>query len=434
MLDMRRLYSLIGLLLAVNIQAQEALNFEDALALTLENNYDIRISRINEQVAENNAERQANGYLPTVNTSGAYSWTYFESTNTLRTGEQSFDPNSSYNYNAAITLSYTLFDGLGRKYRYQQAANGKVLSSLELQTIMESAVLQLSQFYHEVARLKQQTQSLDSTVYNSVQRLKRAQYGYEYGQFTQLDVLNAQVDLDTDSINLMNSRQQLENTKRSLNLIMGVPVETVYEIQEAVQLISNMSAEEVVNSALEKGSRVLTAEQQQRIAELGIGANKSAWLPNIGVNGGYQYRGIDDPNGAFLLSNNSLGPTATINLNWNIFDGRNNVQVQNAKLQLESSNTALERTKEQVRTEALNTHGAYQNALFVLQARESNVNTARNNFQRSEESFKLSQITSVEFRQAQLNLLNSELLLSQALYEAKNIELQMLGLMGELIK
>lgn len=431
---MRRLYSLIGLLLAVNIQAQEALSFEDALALTLENNYDIRISRINEQVAENNAERQANGYLPTVNTSGAYSWTYFESTNTLRTGEQSFDPNSSYNYNAAITLSYTLFDGLGRKYRYQQAANGKVLSSLELQTIMESAVLQLSQFYHEVARLKQQTQSLDSTVYNSVQRLKRAQYGYEYGQFTQLDVLNAQVDLDTDSINLMNSRQQLENTKRSLNLVMGVPVETVYEIQEAVQLISNMSAQEVVNSALERGSRVLTAEQQQRIAELGIGANKSAWLPNIGVNGGYQYRGIDDPNGAFLLSNNSLGPTATINLNWNIFDGRNNVQVQNAKLQLESSNTALERTKEQVRTEALNTHGAYQNALFVLQARESNVNTARNNFQRSEESFKLSQITSVEFRQAQLNLLNSELLLSQALYEAKNIELQMLGLMGELIK
>ncbi|MDA0973498.1 MAG: TolC family protein [Bacteroidetes bacterium] len=431
---MRRLYSLIGLLLAVNIQAQEALSFEDALALTLENNYDIRISRINEQVAENNAERQANGYLPTVNTSGAYSWTYFESTNTLRTGEQSFDPNSSYNYNAAITLSYTLFDGLGRKYRYQQAANGKVLSSLELQTIMESAVLQLSQFYHEVARLKQQTQSLDSTVYNSVQRVKRAQYGYEYGQFTQLDVLNAQVDLDTDSINLMNSRQQLENTKRSLNLVMGVPVETVYEIQEAVQLISNMSAEEVVNSALEKGSRVLTAEQQQRIAELGIGANKSAWLPNIGVNGGYQYRGIDDPNGAFLLSNNSLGPTATINLNWNLFDGRNNVQMQNAKLQLESSNTALERTKEQVRTEALNTHGAYLNALFVLQARESNVNTARNNFQRSEESFKLSQITSVEFRQAQLNLLNSELLLSQALYEAKNIELQMLGLMGELIK
>lgn len=431
---MRRLYSLIGVLLAVNIQAQEALSFEDALALTLENNYDIRISRINEQVAENNAERQANGYLPTVNTSGAYSWTYFESTNTLRTGEQSFDPNSSYNYNAAITLSYTLFDGLGRKYRYQQAANGKVLSSLELQTIMESAVLQLSQFYHEVARLKQQTQSLDSTVYNSVQRVKRAQYGYEYGQFTQLDVLNAQVDLDTDSINLMNSRQQLENTKRSLNLVMGVPVETVYEIQEAVQLISNMSAEEVVNSALEKGSRVLTAEQQQRIAELGIGANKSAWLPNIGVNGGYQYRGIDDPNGAFLLSNNSLGPTATINLNWNLFDGRNNVQMQNAKLQLESSNTALERTKEQVRTEALNTHGAYLNALFVLQARESNVNTARNNFQRSEESFKLSQITSVEFRQAQLNLLNSELLLSQALYEAKNIELQMLGLMGELIK
>jgi outer membrane protein TolC len=434
MLDMRVLLSFIGLFLVADLQAQEVLSFEQALALTLENNYDIRISRINEQVAENSAERQANGYLPTLSTSGGYTWTYFESSNTLRTGEQSFDPNSSYNYNAGITLSYTLFDGLGRKYRYQQAANSKVLSSLELQAIMESTVLQLSQVYHEVARLKQQSLSLDSTVYNSSQRLKRAQYGYEYGQFTQLDVLNAQVDLDTDSIDMMNSRQLLENTKRSLNLVMGIPVESQYEIQEDVQLISNVRADEVVNSALEKGSRVMSAEQQQRIAELGIGANKSAWMPNIGVNGGYQYRGIDDPNGAFLLSNSSFGPTATVNLNWNLFDGRNNVQVQNAKLQLESSNTALERTKEQVKTDALNTHGAYQNALFVLQARESNVGTARNNFQRSEESFKLGQISSVEFRQAQLNLLNAELLLSQALYDAKNIELQMLALMGELIK
>ncbi len=43
-------------------------------------------------------------------------------------------------------------------------------------------------------------------------------------------------------------------------------------------------------------------------------------------------------------------------------------------------------------------------------------------------------VGSVEFRQAQLNLLRAELLLSQAIYDAKNAELQVLALMGELVE
>ena len=46
--------------------AQDSLSFNDALAFTLLNNYDIKIAEVNEDVATNNATRGANNYLPTI--------------------------------------------------------------------------------------------------------------------------------------------------------------------------------------------------------------------------------------------------------------------------------------------------------------------------------------------------------------------------------
>ena len=59
--------------------------------------------------------------------------------------------------------------------------------------------------------------------------------------------------------------------------------------------------------------------------------------------------------------------------------------------------------------------------------------TWKNNFDRSEERFKLGQITSLEFRQAQINLINSKTSLNNAKFDAKLIELQLLQLSGDIM-
>ena len=59
--------------------------------------------------------------------------------------------------------------------------------------------------------------------------------------------------------------------------------------------------------------------------------------------------------------------------------------------------------------------------------------TSENNFERTKEQFKIGQVNSIEFRQAQLNLLNAELSRNQAKYDAKLAELQLLQLSGELL-
>lgn len=430
----KSIYTLsLCLLASFAIQAQEVLSFEQALSNTLKNNYNIQVSSIDEQVAENNAKRSANGYLPIISANGTYSWSAFQGNNETINGDFSYDANNSYNYSAGINATFTLFDGLGRKYRLQQNEGNANLSRIELRQVTENSILELSRNYYEVARLQQQSESLDSTLAISRARYLRANYGSEFGQSTQLEVLNAEVDYTNDSINLVNSLQLLENTKRSLNLSMGIPLDTEYIIEEIADFDEQLALVNVVDEALENSTAILAAKQINQNAPLGLGTSRSVWYPRLSINGGYSYRGSDDPNGAFLIGSNSYGPNAGVSLSWTIFDGANSTQVQNAKLQVTRSEITLEHSEQQVKMTAMNTHAAFKNALFVLKSREKVLQTAQQNFERSQEALAQGQITSVEFRQAQLNLLNAELQLSQSRYDIVNLELEIKALMGKLV-
>jgi outer membrane protein TolC len=413
--------------------AQTNLSFEEALAKTLANNHNIRLALVDEEIAENSADRAANGYLPTLNASGGFDWSYFEGNQRLITNDRTFDPNNSYSYQAAASVNYVLFDGLGRKYRYQNAVGAHQLSEIELKGIMETTALELATTYYEVARLQQQNASLDSTLRVSQQRLLRAEYAAEYGQSTGLDILNAQVDLNTDSINLRTGIQLEENTRRSLNMIMGEPINTSYTVLNEVQLGTISTAEMAVEATLANGNAITRARQIKSNTELALGTVRSEWYPALGLNAGYTYRGTDDPNGAFLLGSNNFGPTAGVSLSWSIFDGTRKTREANAKLSAESGAIQLDQVEQQSKALALNAHGEYSNALAIMQMSEATVRTAQDNFDRSRESYKSGLITSVEFRQAQVNLLAAELQLSQAKFTAKNAELQLLALMGQLI-
>jgi outer membrane protein TolC len=414
--------------------SQSKLSFEKALELTLANNYEISMAKVNEEIALNNSSKANNDYLPTLAASGSYNWTYFDGENRLITETRQFDANNSYNYNATATISYTIFNGMGRRYTYLQNKESAILSHLQLQLVIQNTIVELATIFHEVARLEESVEFLNESVAISRDRLSRAENQYEYGQAKKLDILNAKVDLNADSINLINGLQQLENAKRDLNFVMGQDVSQDLVVDNSIVIRNDLTKDEVVLSAESKNLELQIIENNLKINEYAIGASKSTWMPSINANAGYQYRGTEDPNGAFLIGSNNFGPQAGVALNWTIFNGTNQTQVKNAKLNLKNQQIQKQSLDQQIKSRALNSYTIYSNQLFILKSQADNVATAQDNFNRSKEAFDLGQINSIEFRQAQLNLINAEQALSNAKYDAKNAEFQVLAVMGKLVE
>ena len=270
----------------------------------------------------------------------------------------------------------------------------------------------------------------------SKKRLERAKYSFDYGQSTKLDVLNAEVDVNNDSINYIDINRQLKNAKRDLNVVLGRNVNTPVNVDTNVLYDIKINLDDILNHATSKNANLLQSKKNIELSKLDVKINKSGWMPNVSLTSSYAWsRNTGDATNAFSpISNTQTGLSAGLNLSWDLFDGgRTKTNVKNAKIALETQEIRKEQLQEQLERDVNNAWETYQNSLFALKAQEQNVLTNKLNFERSNERYKLGQISSIDFRQAQINLINAELSRNNAKYVAKNAELQLLQLGGTLL-
>lgn len=429
--------TIILLLVFVTFQvnAQVILTKKEALQIALENNYGVKIANNNIEVAKNNSSVYNSGYLPTLSSSAGANYNNSNQEIVRQDGSvTNINGAETKSYNASIGLNYTIFDGMGRRYNYKQLKETYNLTELQARETIENMYLQLFSVYFQIARLSENTDNLKEALVISKQRLKRAEYQYEYGQSTKLELLNAEVDVNNDSINYINSKQQYLNSKRDLNIVLGTQKGIDYEVETEVDFVSLMSFDDMFQKAIDNNVLLKQSEQNIAISELNVKLNKSSYLPIAGLSTSYGWNKSINPATSFLAESNSTGLNTGINLSWNLFDGGNTkTRVANAKIALENQQILKEQQLEILKNNLNNVYDSYQNALFVLQAQEKNVLTNQNNFERTQESYKLGQVTSIEFRQAQINLLNTQTALNNAKYDAKFLELELLQLSGEIL-
>lgn len=427
------------------MNSQQQLEKEEAIAQMLENNFGIRLIENELEIADNNQSILNSGYLPSVSAQAGAQYDNADDTRqfpgvVLDDGtprpDVIIEGAETQRYNAAINVDYLLFDGLGRFYNYKQLKEQYNLTELQVRETVENTILQLFTVYYDVARQTENLEVLKQALQISRDRVLRAEYRFEYGQNTKLEILQAEVDVVTDSVNVLNARQLLENTKRDLNVILNRDLDTGFVVDTLVNFQNSLEVESFIDEMESNNVRLLQAESLVQISDYQIKQTRSLLLPSIGLSGSYGWNRTNSPASAFFPGSVSTGEILTLgaNLTWNLFDGgRNITSLKNSKIIKNSDEIQREQFKLEINRDIANARGNYQNLLKIYDIREQNVETNKNNLERSQERLKLGQISSIEFRQAQINLINAETSKNLAKYDAKLAELELLRLTGQLL-
>ena len=418
-----------------NLNAQQMLTKKEAVKLALDNNYDIKIANNNVQVAENNTSVLNSGYLPTVTGTAGATYNLDNTEAEFSNGNSTvLNGAESNRYNAGVSLNYTIFDGLGRHYNYKRLKEQYQLSELQARETIENTIVQLFSVYYNVAQLSENLETLDQTLLVTKDRLVRAEYQFDYGQNTKLEVLNAEVDINTDSINIINTKQDLKIAKRDLKLVLGETFTEDFNVETEVDFLLQFKKDSLFEKAKQRNVALLQTEKNIAISQLDIKSGKSAYLPTLGLTGSYGWNKNNNNAASFVTVSTNTGLSGGLNLSWNLFDGGATMtRVRNAKVNLETQQLQKENILLSIQRDFDNAWDDYMNKLEIYNIQEKNIITAQNNFDRTQEKFKIGQVNSIEFRQAQLNLLNTELSRNQAKYAAKLAELQLLQISGELL-
>lgn len=403
------------------------LDKDEAVALVLENNFEIQISENNIEIADNNQSILNSGYLPTLSTNFGFDYSLDDRLAEVE-GEEPRDQNDleTRAYAADVNLSYTIFDGLGRLYNYKSLKEQYDLSELQARETIENTLIQMFTVYYEVARLYENVEILEQTLEISNKRVERAKYQFEFGQNSKLATLNAEVDAANDSINLIDARQNLDNTKRDLMLILNAEIEDNFKVDTLVNFTPELQIEQYIEEAEQNNVSILQTEKNLTISEFDIKISRSGYFPKVDLFGSYGWNRNISPESPFFAASTQTtsGYAAGVSLSWNLFDGgQTAVRIQNAKVDYANQELQKKQIQLQVNRDISNAFNNYKNRLYIYKLQEKNVTTNENNFERSKEQFNIGQITSIEFRQAQINLINAKTSKNLAKYDAKVAEL-----------
>ncbi len=417
---------------SVSVNAQSLLTIESAIEVALQKNYDIILAKNDSAIAHKNNTIGNAGMLPSLSVNGGASYG-LNNINQRFTNGTEINRNNvhSTNFNAAANLNWTLFDGLRMFFAKKRLSLQESFAVLQLKDRVQNTIAQVIVAYYEIVRLQQAVNAYKEAIALAEERLKIANTKVELGVSGKTDALQARIDANARRAELMKQQVLLDNAKQNLNVLLSRNEETPFEVTNEVAFDENLSAQSLQqtnsNYAIQAAmASVKIAQQQKR-------ETQALRSPVIVGNAAYSYAYAQSDAGFSLFSqNNGLGLGVTLSMP--IFNGFNiNRQVKVASIQLQTSNTLYEQVKLQVAASVKSSARAFETAKLALVLEEENIGYAKENVTIATERFKLSQSTSIEFREAQKSYEDALLRLVSARYELKQAETELLRLNNKLI-
>ena len=425
------------MLLTNPLFSQSTLSLEDVLATSIKENIDIKIKTNELSQVKNYEKVGVLGVLPKIKLNGSASGN--QGTSSLEFATDDFptidDADSeSKSINGNVEFSYNLFNGLGSIYTYQKLKRQSDLKSVELLIQIEQILLKTAKQYFDVAYLQENNKIISEVLDISKDRYNRIKVQNEFGNASKLDLLSAEIDLNNDSVKLMNSEYELEEAKRQLNQTLNKSLDSDFNVENSVNINRDLIYSDLKQETLKNNNNILFQQYIVEIAKKDKKINSVSILPRVNISAQYGYNNTES-NTSIILDQTNLGLTGFINFSWDIFDGLANRKItQNTKIQIESNKLQLDAINLQIEQEFNSTYQQYLNNVSLIDIEKRNLETSEKFFERAKEQFYQGQLSRNDFRLAQTDLSMSKNRLNQTKYKAKIAELNLYRLAGKIIE
>ncbi len=439
----RYILGLVALLICIYAKAQtiEVLQLDEAIAIAVENNYGIKATKTDLEVAKNNNTLGNAGLLPSLGINAGYDLSFDELDLTIANfandgqGNRNISESGvkSYNLVGSVDAKYPIIRGGKGRYLLDQLGYLETIGNKQLKLQVELLTVNVTTSYLNIARQLYLNEIAQEGVDISLERYQRAKNAFEFGNSNRLEILQAEVDLKNDSLVLKQSQLQYENSKRNLNALLSRKPTEIITVSNEIKITKMLpSLKELVNEGVKNNTRLQLLKSGIDVSASNISIAKASQFPELNVFASYRYLESDTEVGQ-LLNIQRTGPIVGISLSQNIFNGSNaKRQITNTKLEKEKLGYQYEDAKIQLQTEITNLYNEYLNNLEQLRISKENVATADANYNRASDEYKNGQINSIALREANLNLIRAKNLIVDFSYLVRVNEIRLLQLAGKI--
>ena len=433
---MTRKWVVIGALCLFTISpllGQQRLSLQDCINIALEKNFSLQATRNTTNQAENDVRGSLNYILPTVSTSASgakftqgpeQTITQVQVTDSV-TGQTRLiyrptltDKQSINSYNFNFDVSQPLFDGGNMFYQMSKSRADRNAARFNLDNRTNETIRIVAQYYIDLLKQEKLLEVNNLAMQRSQDNLDKTQKMFEIGSRAKVDVFRARVNYNNDRVSVLNQETTVKQARQTLNIALGNEPNAPLEIEQDFNLDYTLQPlETLVDEALSAHPELGRLEQTVVSRKKTVGISRSVFLPSVGGFFNYNRRNtqFDQVYGSLDQNwNTSVGVRVSMNL-LNGFSDQ--VNYQNARISEKNARLDLEEYKLNLRANIARLYESYRNQLEVIQINRENVEASREEYRLANERFRLGSGTSLDVRDAQVNLTDAERLMVAAEYD-----------------
>ncbi len=419
---------------------QEAWTLRQCIDYALQNNIDIRKSRVSEAQGEVNLLQDKAALLPSLSFSTSQSVGYRpfeESTAIVQNGQvtnttKKVTEQGSYGLNA----NWTVWNGgINHKNIEAQKLQNQI-NELSTQQSEQSLQEQIAQLYVQILYSTEAKKVNEQLAQTAKSQYERGQEMMRQGQMSKADVAQLEAQWKSAEYDIVSTETQILNYKRQLKALLelelGVPFDVAGNVPSDDQVLLPIpSAQSIYEQALNTRPEIKMAELSIEAADMSIDIARRGYYPSIGVSasaGDSHYSASRDGVGKQMKQNVNL--SGGVNISVPIFDNRRNksavemakLQKLNSQLDLQDRKNALASTIENYWLNA----NSYQQRFRSARAK---VESAEVSYELLDAQFRNGLKNIVELRQGYDNLISAKQDELQSKYMAL-LNLQLLKFYG----
>ena len=444
MMFMRLKFLLLIILGSVTLQVQAQtrppLTLNEAILLSLQNNYDIQLTRNDSLLAALDYAYANYSLLPRLNAGSAVLWNNNNSRQVLADGtERKRDGIKSTNITASLNLNWTLFDGFRMFIARDRLKQLVELGELQIKNQVITTVADVALLYYDIVRQEQQLRAIQEQIDLSTERATLAQYRYDVGVGAKPDVLQAQIDLNAQKSAALTQQALINNLKERLNQLLVLPVGNDVMIADtAINFNAGLTLDSIATMAISTNPELMIGRKNLELAEMDLRLRRAERFPTVEFNSAYNFSRTNNSsvvNQFQPLFNQNRGLNYGFSAAIPIFNGYNTRRlIRAAELNIQSQQLSYDRTLALLNTSIANAYRDYDLYKRTLALEEENIKLVRENIFIARERYRLGISTFLEMREAQQSLAEATNRLIQARYNVKVAEISLLRLRGDLVR
>ncbi len=417
--------------------------FDEAVQTALDQNTDLKRAQASARQSSAEAQSEWMDFAPDLNLSGSYSRDFGRNFSQEQVG---FINESTDYLNTSGQSSITLFNGFENIASLRQAKDQVRASEMDLQRTQREVAFTVMDQFIALVESREQERVRREQLEALRQQLQQTEEFVDAGASPVSDLYQQQADVADAEQQLLQAQREREVSKTRLIQTLQLNPQGAYdfqvpELEEDTEAADTYDRSTLIEEAFQNRLDLEVAKSERQAAEHNVRMARSSYYPSLSLSGNYGSRwtsrpqslpvegtsqppkigeinpvngedpvqftipgtgGVEtrEPSFSDQLDNNR-GGTISLSLSFSIFDRfQRNTQVEQAQVQAQNAEYALQDQRQQVALEVRQAHLDYKNAVQQLEAANKRLKAAEQAQTATQERYNLGSASIVELRNA----------------------------------